>query len=125
MSDTYSALKYAVDSLPYRAGTAKTLVLVTCDDEGHDDGDFYGDAMTMLQLYDVSLHHLTPMDISVRSAKKANKKAEKVTSKVLGFAGDAAVALAGESHELSRGLKRQLNNPKDYLSTLALNNGEY
>ena len=129
MSDTYSALKYAVDSLPYRPGAAKTLVLVTCDDEGHDDGGFYGDAMTMLQLYDVTLHHLTPMDISVRTSgglhpkRASQKKADKVTSKVLGFAGDAAVALAGESHELSQGLKRQLNNPKDYLSTLALNNG--
>ena len=81
MSDAYSALKYAVDSLPYRAGAAKTLVMVTCDDEGHDDGDFYGDAMTMLELYDVSLHHLTPMDITLRRqrTKAAVKKADKVS----------------------------------------------
>ena len=44
---------------------------------------------------------------------------------VLGFAADAAVALVPNDagHELSQGLKRQLVNPKDYLSTLALNNG--
>jgi len=126
VSDIYSALKYTVDRLPYRPGASKTVVLVTCDDEGHDDGGFYGDAMTMLQLYDVNLHHLTPMDVQLRSkASKKASKAKKITSKVLGFAGDAAIALVPNEagHELSRGLKRQLANPKDYLSTLALNNG--
>merc|ERR1712226_436892 len=63
-SDVFSALKYAVDRMPYRAGASKTVVLVTCDDEGHHDGDFYGDAMTMLQNYDVGLHHMTPMDVT-------------------------------------------------------------
>merc|ERR1711974_287547 len=94
VSDIYSALKYTVDRLPYRPGASKTVVLVTCDDEGHDDGGFYGDAMTMLQLYDVNLHHLTPMDVQLRSkASKKASKAKKITSKVLGFAGDAAIAL--------------------------------
>merc|ERR1719495_1207329 len=84
--------------------------------------------MTMLQLYDVNLHHLTPMDLNLRGGSSKSKKAgkaKKITSKVLGFAGDAAIALVPNEagHELSRGLKRQLANPKDYLSTLALNNG--
>jgi len=125
-SDVFSALKYAVDRMPYRAGASKTVVLVTCDDEGHHDGDFYGDAMTMLQNYDVGLHHMTPMDVTTRRQGKISaKKSAKLAAKVLGFYGDAAVALVptGDGMDLSRGLRAQLNNPKDYLSTLALNNG--
>merc|ERR1719187_2913880 len=77
----------------------------------------------MLQLYDVSLHHLTPMDITLRAKVKPGK-GKKIASKVLGFFADAAVALVpnGAGHELSQGLRNQLVNPKDYLSTLALNN---
>merc|ERR1711974_472855 len=37
VSDIYSALKYTVDRLPYRPGASKTVVLVTCDDEGRHD----------------------------------------------------------------------------------------
>ena len=114
-SDVFSALKYAVDRMPYRAGASKTVVLVTCDDEGHHEGDFYGDAMTMLQNYDVGLHHMTPMDVTTRRQGKISaKKSAKLAAKVLGFYGDAAVALVptGDGMDLSRGLRAQLNNPK-------------
>jgi len=117
-SDVFSALKYAVD-LPYRPGAGKTVVLVTCDGEGHDDGSFYGDAMTILQLYDVTLHHLTPVQFTHKGFPSRTKTA-KLAKKVYGF--DKHVAYTADGGA-DKGLRRQLWKTKDFLSTLAMENG--
>jgi len=116
-SDVFGALKYAVD-LPYRPGAGKTVVLVTCDSEGHSDGSYYGDAMTILQLYDVTLHHVTPVRISLKAG--ASSKTAKVAKKVYGF--DKAVAFASDGRA-DAGVRRQLLKSKDFVSTLAMENG--
>ena len=71
--------------------------------------------LAILQNYDVGLHHVTPMDVTTRRQSKiSSKKSAKLAAKVLGFYGDAAVALVptGDGMDLSRGLRAQLDNPK-------------
>jgi len=118
VSDMFDALKFAVD-VPFRSAVGKTVVLVTCDTQGHDDGSFYGDAMTILDNHDITLHHLTPMQLALRGGRVAAAKASKVARKVYGYDKHAAFQSDGRP---DKALRKQMRNPKDYLSTLALEN---
>jgi len=125
-SEVFNALQYAA-RLPFRPGVSKTIVLVTCDNSGKNDGSFYGDAMTMLKEAGITLHHLSPTHIALggkRSwlTKKLYKPNSRVSGKkaVFGFNRNAVFTANGQADTV---LRKQLNNPKDYLSTLAIQSG--
>jgi hypothetical protein len=125
-SEVFNALKYAA-RLPFRPGVSKTIVLVTCDNSGKNDGSFYGDAMTMLKEGGITLHHLSPTQIAVGKRSWLSKKLYKSNSKksakkeVFGYSRNAAFTANGQADTV---LKKQINNPKDYLSTLAIQSGK-
>ena len=125
-SEVFNALKYAA-RLPFRPGVSKTIILVTCDNSGKNDGSFYGDAMTMLKEDGITLHHLSPTNIAVGKrgwlAKKLLKSKARNSPKeeVFGYSRKAAFTADGQ---VDVALRKQINNPKDYLSTLAMQSGK-
>ena len=125
-SEVFDSLKYAA-RLPFRPGVSKTIVLVTCDNSGKNDGSFYGDAMTMLKEGGITLHHLSPANIDVGKrgwlAKKLLKSKARSSPKeeVFGYSRIAAITADGQTDVA---LRKQINNPKDYLSTLAIQSGK-
>jgi hypothetical protein len=126
-SNVFSALLYAA-RLPFRPGVSKTLVLVTCDNSGKNDGSFYGEAMTLLVESGITLHHLTPTKMILggkRSwfSKKLHKAASKISAgkrAVIGYDKKVVFTADGQIDEL---LRKQLLDPKNYLSTLAIESG--
>jgi hypothetical protein len=125
-SEVFNALKYAA-RLPFRTGVSKTIVLITCDNSGKNDGSFYGDAMTMLKEDGITMHHVLPETIEVgkRSwiSDKLLKSKPKTSPKkeVFGFNRNAAFTAAGKADII---LRKQINNPKNYLSSLAIQSGK-
>merc|ERR1712203_324324 len=125
-SEVFNALKYAA-RLPFRPGVSKTIILVTCDNSGKNDGSFYGDAMTMLKEDGITLHHLSPTNIAIGKrgwlAKKLLKSKARNSPKeeVFGYSRKAAYTADGQ---VDVALRKQINNPKDYLSTLAMQSGK-
>jgi len=112
----FGALKYA-GRLPFRAGVSKLVILITCNPG--TDGSFYGDAMTMLIEQSITLHHLTAgSSLSWRGSKT------KSTDKIYGFS-KSAIYTIKNLNDMNGDtiLRKQLKDPKDYLSTLATESG--
>jgi hypothetical protein len=112
----FGALKYA-GRLPFRSGVSKSVVLITCSPG--TDGSFYGDAMTMLTEQAITLHHLTAgSSLSWRGSKT------KSTDKIYGFSKTSVFTIKNLSDfKGDNVLRKQLKDPKDFLSTLATESG--
>lgn len=112
----FGALKYA-GRLPYRPGVSKSIILITCSPG--NDGSFYGDAMTMLTEQAITLHHLTAgSTIQWRGSRS------RPTDKIHGFS-KTLVYTARNLNDFNGDsvLRKQLKDPKDFLSTLATESG--
>ena len=83
--------------------------------------------MTMLKEDGITLHHLSPTNISVGKrgwlAKKLLKSKARNSPKkeVFGYSRTDAFTADGQSEVA---LRKQINNPKNYLSSLAIQNGK-
>ncbi len=100
--------------LSFRPGVAKTFVLVTCDPKSALSPVNYGDSMTMLTEQDITLHLLAPLSLTFKSTSRS-----KLASKLYGFSKDSVITASGSDVPL----RRQLKDPKDYVSTLAQETG--
>jgi len=112
VGDIFEALQFSA-RLNLRAGVVKTFVLVRCDTSESLTSRAYGDSMTMLLEQGISLHVMMPLEMRLKGSTT------KLTSKMYGFSKDTVVTASTLDHDL----RRQIQDPKDQVSTLAQESG--
>ena len=90
------------------------FVLVTCDSGSALDSRSYGEAMTMLTEQDITLHLLTPLTLSFKTSTRS-----RLAAKLYGFTKDTVITASSSDGPL----RRQLKDPKDFVTTLAQETG--
>ncbi len=85
--DGAAALKFAFGQLPFRPGTSKNVILVSCSRDDNDmdvymEDSFYGDALTAAKMHNATVHRMISDEFRFKGGK-ATKKADR--KKLIGY----------------------------------------